>query len=189
MNRIYIILDYCYYCIFWSLLELISFFQIIAIILFFNALLPLISLLAIIVSSNSNNSNNFNTFAMLHDGHADTLAHFITYHGTIPMPTRWQTTSGIHSRHPACCRRVRPERGCAGGVESSPCRLRVNLAVSPGYSVLVWRTQPVSCSRAHIKSENHPIQAILKNSFKVNNFHKLNNSNDIFNLYNCKNRT
>ena len=80
---------------------------------------------------------------MRHDGRADSLPHFITCHGTIPVPTSWQTTSGTHRRHPACGRRARPERGCAGGMEWSPCRRRVQLAVSPGYSVSVWRTEPV----------------------------------------------
>jgi hypothetical protein len=42
---------------------------------------------------------------------------FITGHGTIPMPTRWRTTSGIHRLHPVSGRRELPKRGwafCAG---------------------------------------------------------------------------
>jgi hypothetical protein len=42
---------------------------------------------------------------------------FITGHGTIPMPTSWRTTSGIHRLRPACGRRERPERCCACGAE------------------------------------------------------------------------
>ena len=42
---------------------------------------------------------------------------FITCHGTIPMPTSWRTTFGIHCLHPACGRRERQERCCACGVE------------------------------------------------------------------------
>jgi hypothetical protein len=40
---------------------------------------------------------------------------FITCHGTIPMPTSWRTTSGIHRLRPACGRRERPQ-GIAHGV-------------------------------------------------------------------------
>ncbi len=38
---------------------------------------------------------------------------FITGHGTIPTPTSWRTTSGIHRLRPACGRRERPKRRCA----------------------------------------------------------------------------
>ena len=57
---------------------------------------------------------------------------FITYHGTIPMPTSWQTTSGIHRRNPACGRQAPRKSGCAGGVGLSRCRLLVQPAVYQG---------------------------------------------------------
>jgi hypothetical protein len=38
---------------------------------------------------------------------------FITGHGTIPMPTSWRTTSGIHRLRPASGRPERPKRRCA----------------------------------------------------------------------------
>ena len=57
---------------------------------------------------------------------------FITCHGTIPMPTSWQTTSGSHRRNPACGRQAPRKSGCAGGVVLSRCRLLVQPAIYPG---------------------------------------------------------
>ncbi len=54
---------------------------------------------------------------------------FITYHGTSPTPTSWQTTSHIRRWHPACGRRVRPERSWAGGIEWFWC-------LQQGYKIL-----------------------------------------------------
>ena len=56
---------------------------------------------------------------------------FITYLGTSPTPKSWQTTSHIRRRHPACGRRVRPERSCAGGTEWFRCLQQVLLQSFP----------------------------------------------------------
>ena len=71
-----------------------------------------------------------------HDRRSNRPPHFITYHGTIPMPMSSQTTSGIHRRNPACGRRAPLGSGCAGGVEWFVCRLPVQQAVFQGYSEL-----------------------------------------------------
>ncbi len=141
-----------------------------------------------------------NTFAMLHDGHTDTL----------PI--------SLHITGPSQCPRVdKPHLASiagtllpvAGRARKEVDRPRVTVAdghnwhFPPGYSVLVWRTEQVFCSPARTESENQQIRAILKNSNKIN---KLNNSrsrtlmvkyinpqfcfsNDTFNSYNCNNTT
>ncbi len=81
---------------------------------------------------------------------------FITYRGTIQMPTSWQTTSCIRRRLPASGRRAFPERGCAGagGAEWFRCHRQELLAVFTGYFQWGWRRELVSCSWARIETEN-----------------------------------
>ena len=116
-------------------------------------------------------------FSMWHDRRADGPPSFITYHGTIPMPTNWQTTSGIHRRNPACGRQAPRKSGCAGGVGLSRCRLLVQPAVYQGLIQLVWRIKPASCGRAHIQFENQSNPTNLNNPNKYNKYINYNNDN------------
>jgi hypothetical protein len=103
----------------------------------FQLIIVINAFLAIIISFNSNNSINVNPFAMPHDGRADTLP--VSLH--ITGPSQCPRADKPHLASIACtCSAVAGSalkeglRGCAG-VELSPCRQRVQLAVSPGYSV------------------------------------------------------
>ncbi len=122
---------------------------------------------------------------MSHNRRLNCPPRFITYHGTIPMPTSWQTTSGIHRRNPACCRQAPRKSGCACGAELSLCRLQVQPAVYQGYFQLVWRIKSVSCGRAHILFENQSNPANLNNSNMFNKYINYNNDNK----YNKHNKT
>jgi hypothetical protein len=86
---------------------------------------------------------------------------FVTYHGTSPTPTSWQTTSHIRRWHLACGRRVRPERSCAGGTEWVRCLQQVRLQVFPGYFEWRWRREQVSCNQARIQLESQQSPANL----------------------------
>jgi len=114
---------------------------------------------------------------MSHNRRSNCLPRFITYHGTIPMPTSWQTTSGIHRRNPACGRQAPRKSGCAGGVGLSRCRLLVQPAVYQGYIQLVWRIKSASCGRAHIRFENQSNPSNLNNPNKCNKYIDYNNDN------------
>ncbi len=107
---------------------------------------------------------------------------FITYYGTLPMPTSWQTTSGIHRRNLACGgRRLPRESDCAGGIEWSLCRLPVQQAVPLGYSESEWRIEPVSSGRAYIQFENQWISTNLNIFNSINTFNYWYNDNNINN--------
>jgi hypothetical protein len=114
---------------------------------------------------------------MSHNRRSNCLPLFITYHGTIPMPTSWQTTSGIHRRNPACGRQAPRKSGCAGGVGLSRCRLLVQPAVYQGYIQLVWRIKSASCGRAHIRFENQSNPTNLNNPNKCNKYINYNKDN------------
>ena len=87
---------------------------------------------------------------------------FITYRGTIPMPTSWQTKSYIRPRNPPGGRRALPESNCAGGAEWFQCHRQGPQAVFQGYFQWGWRRELDSCSRARIGPGNQQIPAILK---------------------------
>ena len=89
---------------------------------------------------------------------------FITCHGTIPMPTSWRTTFGIHRLRPACGRRERPERCFACGAEQFQRHRQVPEEVCPEYSEWKWRTRQVSCSQARIPLEIQQTPTILQES-------------------------
>ena len=89
------------------------------------------------------------TFVHCLESHA-----LITCHGTIPMPTSWQTTSSIRHRHPACGHRVHPERRCAGGTEWFRCLQQVQLQVFPEYFEWGWRREQASCNQARTQLES-----------------------------------
>jgi hypothetical protein len=103
----------------------------------------------------------------------------IAYHWTIPMPTRWQTTSCNHSLHPACgcLARQDSERRCTGDMELSQCHQRVQQEVFQGYSVLELCIELVSCSRAQIQSKSQLMPTIL---YHANNANNSDNSDNIW---------
>jgi hypothetical protein len=189
LNRKYITPEFCYYCILWSLLELISFFQILVIILFLHALLWLIFLLAIIVSINSKNSNNFNTFAMLHVVCARRTRRYPCpfYYISRDHPNAHELIN--HIWHPSPAPGLRSPGAPGKKLWNRPrvAEVRwVQLAVSPGYSVSVWRTEPVSCSPARTKSENQPMSLSISSTssmihlirIKLYKSYNINNRND-----------
>ena len=104
---------------------------------------------------------------------------FITYRGTILMPTSWQTTSCIRLLNPLCGRRALPERDCAVGAEWFRCHRQELRAVFPGYFQWGWRRELVSCSQAHIwpgnrlNPTNLKIRKIWYSSYNVYNWYNL----------------
>ena len=92
---------------------------------------------------------------------------FITYHGTIPMPTSWQTTSRIRRRLPAGGRRVRPDRRFAGGTEWFLCLQQAQPQVFPECFEWGWHREQVSCNQAHIVLESPQIPANLKRIISI----------------------
>ncbi len=101
------------------------------------------------------------------------------------MPTSWQTRSCIRRRHPACGRRVRPERRCACGTEWSRCHRQALPEVCLGYVRWGWRREQASCGQAHIEPENQSIQAnlICHNQYNRHNSYKRYNHYDIKIIY------
>ena len=108
---------------------------------------------------------------------------FITYRGTIPMPTSWQTTSCIRPRNPPGGRQAHLESDCVGSAELFRCHRQEPPAVFQGYFQWGWRRELDSCSRARIGPWNQQIPAILKccNSYNKHNTH---NWYKWFNWYN-----
>ncbi len=98
---------------------------------------------------------------------------FITYRGTIPTPTSWQTTSCIRHWNPAGGRQALPERDCAGRAEWFRCHQQELSAVFPGQFQWRWRRELVSCYLARIVPESRQIPANLKclNKYYSNTTH------------------
>ncbi len=94
-------------------------------------------------------------FSMSHNRRSKCQPRFITCHGTIPMPTNWQTKSGIHRRNPACGRRAPPgkrlRRRC-WIIPVSPTGTTGSLPriLSTCITQLLWRIKSVSGGRAHM---------------------------------------
>ncbi len=122
----------------------------------YNIIILIITIFAIMI--------RIQPFSMSHNRRSKCPPLFITYHGTIPMPTNSQTTPGIHRRNSACGRRAPLKSRCAGGVELFPCCLLVQRYYNRQFTkdTLIGITYKIGflCSssytiRAPIES-NHP---------------------------------
>ena len=102
---------------------------------------------------------------------------FITYRGTSPKPTSWQTTFCIHPRTPPGGRQALPGNDCAGGAELFLCHRQELRAVFPKYCRLGWRKELVSCSLARIGPGNQQNQASLQCIKYNNKFYMYNHHN------------
>lgn len=107
----------------------------------------------------------------------------ITYRGTSPMPTSWQTTYCIRPQTPPGGHRALPRNDCAGGAELFLCHRQELRAVSPRYYRLGWRKELVSCSLARTRPGNRQNQASLQCIEHYNKLHMYNHHN-WYNWYN-----
>ncbi len=126
--------------------------------------------------------NHMDPFSMRHD--VQTPSQFITFHRTIPKPTSWHTTSGIHCWHKVCGGRARYHRRWAGGMELKElprCQRLVQLALFPGYSASVWYIEPASCSWVHMQPDSPSCTTKMINIVVVNTIGNNNNNENNYN--------
>jgi hypothetical protein len=101
--------------------------------------------------------------SICHQGLLETPSPFITYPGTIPMPTSWQTLTTPCNHHllPPCCR---TERRCAGVMEWFLYRRWEQQEVLPWYSERELYRELVSCTQGRIQFKSQLISSILKHT-------------------------
>jgi hypothetical protein len=103
---------------------------------------------------------------------------FITYCGTSPKPTNWQTTSCIRPRKPPSCLWARPGKGCACVAEWFQCHRQELQAVFPRYFQRGWLRELVSCSwvRKELREPTESSQPEMYNTYNAYNAYQWYNN-------------